>query len=67
MPMYTQLNKYKISKIHKVIMTSACAAIGSFCFKKSIKYILEKCNILNAYDMISFSSIIFTECTMASP
>merc|ERR1712105_156844 len=36
MPMYTQLNKAQISKMHKVIMTSARAVIGSFCFKKTI-------------------------------
>merc|ERR1712208_85360 len=60
MPMYTQLNKAQMSEIHEVIMTSEHAAIGSFCFKKSIKYILDKCNMLGANEMISYSSIIFT-------
>merc|ERR1712112_195188 len=59
MPMYTQLTLKQINKIHKVIMASARVAIGNYCFKKTIKYILEKCKILGAKEMIAYSSILF--------
>ena len=39
MPLYSQINRSQETKIHRVIMSSARTAIGSFCFKKSISYI----------------------------
>ena len=58
-PLYTQVTLKQLNMIHKVIMTSARVSIGSYCFKKSTKYILEKCNILNVKQMIIFSTLIF--------
>merc|ERR1712240_403560 len=58
-PLYTQVTLKQLNMIHKVIMTSARVSIGSYCFKKSTKYILDKCNILNVKQMIIFSTLIF--------
>ena len=38
-------------------MTAARTAIGNFCFKKSVSYILQKCNWLTAQQMINYASI----------
>ena len=38
-PIYSIGNQNNINKLHKIIMTAARAAIGSYCFKKSIRYI----------------------------
>ena len=59
MPIYLGINNILINKLHKVIMSAARAAIGNYCFQKSIKYILEKCNILEIKDLILFSSLSF--------
>merc|ERR1712240_205865 len=58
-PLYRQVTLKQLNMIHKVIMTSARVSIGSYCFKKSTKYILDKCNILNVKQMIIFSTLIF--------
>ena len=39
-------------KLHKVIMSSARAAIGNYCRYKSINYLLKKCNLLDIKDLI---------------
>merc|ERR1712240_567847 len=65
LPLYTQANKNQISKIHKVIMTSARAIIGSFCFKKSTKYILDKTKLLSGENMIKYTSIKYLHKIMA--
>ena len=59
LPLYLNLNQNIINKLHKVVMTSARCAIGSYCFKKSIKYILKKCKLLNIKNMILYSSLNF--------
>ena len=56
-PLYTQTINAQINKFHKVIMAAPWASIGSYCFKKSIGYILGKCNLLTAKQLISYSSI----------
>merc|ERR1712090_43145 len=33
--------------------------IGSYCFRKSTQYILNKCNMLDAKQLITYSSIMF--------
>ena len=38
-------------------MTAARAAIGNFCFKKSIHYILSKCGWFDISDLIKYSSL----------
>ena len=40
-------------------MTAARTAIGSYCYKKSISYILDKCKLLTIKDTIMFSAILF--------
>ncbi len=50
-------NKTSINKLHKVVMTAARAAIGDYCFKKSISYILNKCKWLNINNMIINASL----------
>ena len=59
LPLYMGLNQKLLTKLHKVIMTAARAAIGSFCFKKSKTYILNKCKLLDIKDMIIYSSLLF--------
>ena len=38
-PIYSIANKDNLTKLHKIIMTAARAAIGDYCFKKSNDYI----------------------------
>ena len=59
MPIYTQATEAQIAKIHKVIMTASRVIIGSYCFKKSTTYILDKCGLLSAKQMIAYSSITY--------
>ena len=56
-PLYTNINNINILKIHRIIMSSARTIIGNYCFKKSIKYILDKVNLLDAKQFIIFSAI----------
>ena len=46
--------------IHKVFMTAAMTIIGSYCFKQTTNYILTKCNMLTAKQLITYSAILFT-------
>ena len=41
LPLYMNAPQFLVNKLHKVVMTSARLAIGSFCFKKSTEYILK--------------------------
>ena len=59
MPLYMGLNCGQLDRLNKVIMTSARATIGSYCFKKSTSYILKKCNFLEIRDTIILSSMAF--------
>ena len=56
-PIYSLANKNNLQKLHKVIMTAARAAIGNFCFRKSIQYILTKCKWFDIQDLILSSSL----------
>ena len=47
-------------------MTSARTIIGNYCFKKSTKYILDKCNLLNAKQLITYSAIKFIHKTITN-
>ena len=57
LPLYSQANQIMTNKLHKVLMTAARCVIGNYCFKKSINYILSKCNWLNINKMISNASL----------
>ena len=59
-PLYMNAPAYEIKKLHKVLMTSARLAIGSYCFKKSCDYMLKKCNWLNINNLINHAGISLT-------
>ena len=42
LPIYSLAININYNKLHKIITTAARCAIGSYCFKKSIVYILKK-------------------------
>ena len=56
-PLYMNASEHNLAKLHKVVMTAARAAIGNYCLKKSIIYILKKCNWLSAKNIIINSSL----------
>ena len=57
--MYTNLNEKQNNKLHKIIMTTARAVIGSYCFKISIDKILKRCKWLKIQDQIKHSALKF--------
>ena len=61
LPLYNNVPQYLTNKLHKILMTAARCAIGDYCFKKSNKYILNKCKWLSVKNMITYSSLIFID------
>ena len=59
MPTYTNLNGSQRGRLHKVLMHAARMTLNSYCFKKSIDFILGKCNWLDINEMIKLSSVKF--------
>ena len=59
LPHYNKLPNHLNNKLHKILMTAARCAVGSYCFKKSNKYILDKCKWLPLEKMITLSSLNF--------
>ena len=59
LPLYMNINNTNLNKLHKVIMTAARMSIGNYCFKKSKKYIINKCGILDIKDLIIYSTLTF--------
>ena len=57
LPIYSLSDKTNIQKLHKILTTAGRTAIGSYCFKKSVSYILSKCKWLDIESMIYYSSI----------
>ena len=57
LPLYMGSTKEQLTKIHKVLMTAARGAIGDYCFKKSVTYILNKCGWMSINKMIQCASI----------
>ena len=43
LPLYNNGPEYPPNKLYKILMTAARCAIGDYCFKKSNKYIFNKC------------------------
>ena len=43
LPLYSHSTRQLKNKMHKIIMTAARCAIGNYCFKKSVHYVLNKC------------------------
>ena len=68
-PLYLSANKQQIDKIHKVLMTSARTVIGNYCFRKSKKYILNKCGWIDIVKMIKCSAmkVIHNIVTLKTP
>ena len=56
-PIYSMASEDNLKKLHNIIMTAARAAIGSYCFKKSVRYILDKCKWYDIKDLILISSL----------
>ena len=52
-------NQNLISKLHKVVTTAARAVIGSYCYKKSVNYMLSKCQWLDINAMMQNASLNF--------
>ena len=57
LPLYMNSTKDNIGRLHKVLMTAARAAIGSYCCKKSTLQILSKCNWIPIQKLIIHSAI----------
>ena len=57
LPLFSFATQVNLRKLHKIIMTAARAAIGSFCFRKNISYILDKCKWFSIRDLILYSSL----------
>ena len=45
LPLYTNAGTENITKLHRVLMSAARAAIGSYCCCSSISQILNKCRL----------------------
>ena len=58
-PLYMTCTMPNINTIHKVIMAAARASIGHYCYKKSTKYILLKCDFMDANNLILYSTLCF--------
>ena len=56
-PLYMNATGENITKLHRLLMAAARAAIGSYCCRKSISQILDKCNWLPIRNMIVFAAI----------
>ena len=59
MPTYTNLNNNQKDRLHKLLMRTARMTLNSYCFKKSIEYILGSCNWVDINEMIKLSSLKF--------
>ena len=59
LPIYNIAPNYLKNKLHKIVMKGAHTAIGNYCYKKSTKYILDKCKWLSIDKMITYSSLVF--------
>ena len=59
MPTYTNLNNNQKDRFHKLLMRTARMTLNSYCFKKSIDYILGSCNWVDINEMIKLSSLKF--------
>ena len=57
LPLYMNCTEENITKLHRVVMSSARMAIGNYCFMKSTIYILNKCELLNIKNLIIYSSL----------
>ena len=58
-PLYMSANSDNLKKLHKIIMAGARAIIGQYCPRRSIDYILGKCSLLDAKDLILYSTLCF--------
>ena len=55
--MYMNTTHYNLTKLHKILMTSARTAIGDYCCRSSITAILTKCNWISIDHMVLHSSL----------
>ena len=54
MPLYLNCSVNNIKTLHKIIMSAARTAIGSYCYRKSISYIFNKCKLFDAKNVDCF-------------
>ena len=59
LPLYSNLTVFNFHKLHKLLMTAARVVVGNYCYKKSCKYILDKCKWMNIGDMIKYRGLSF--------
>ena len=59
MPTYTNLNNNQKDRIHRLIMRTARMTLNSYCFKKSVDFILGSCNWMDINEMIKLSAVKF--------
>ena len=59
LPTYTNLNKNQKDRLHKVLLRAARMTLNSYCFKKSLDFILGSCKWVDIDEMIKFSSLKF--------
>ena len=59
MPTYTNLNVNQKDRLHKLLMRTARMTMNSYCFKKSIDFILGRCKWVDINEMIKLSSLKF--------
>ena len=59
LPLLSNCSPKAHNKLHKIVMTAARTAIGSYCFKQSVSKILRQSNFLNIDQMIKVSCLKF--------
>ena len=59
LPLFVSANLRSKNLIHRVLMRSGHLAIGNYCYKKSITYILSKCGWVDSDQLINKSVVKF--------
>ena len=54
---YSNINNDQIHKIHKIVMRAARMCLQSYCFKQSIKSILDRCKWVDVKESIIISTL----------
>ena len=59
MPTYTNFTNQQKDRLHRVLMRTARMTLNSYCFKKSIDYILGRCTWVDIDKMIKSAALKF--------
>ena len=57
LPLYSNCSRDQLNKLNKLIMKAARFAIGNYCFKRSISFILNACSFVSVNRMIVNSAL----------